>query len=80
MVKPTANGRMDDGRTHTQTQKDGFAVSSSSKVSQQNYIATQTCYNTDRMTKHNKSNRKAVNRNWNNQKANPALKTKAGNK
>ena len=27
-----------------------------------------------------KSNRKAMNRNWNNQKANPALKTKAGNK
>ena len=28
----------------------------------------------------NKSNRKAMNRNWSNQKANPALKTKAGNK
>ena len=27
-----------------------------------------------------KSNRKAMNRNWGNQKANPALKTKAGNK
>ena len=27
-----------------------------------------------------KSNRKAMNRNWCNQKANPALKTKAGNK
>ena len=27
----------------------------------------------------NKSNRKAMNRNWSNQKANPALKTKAGN-
>ena len=27
-----------------------------------------------------KSNRKAMNRNWTNQKANPALKTKAGNK
>ena len=27
-----------------------------------------------------KSNRKAMNRNWSNQKANPALKTKAGNK
>ena len=27
-----------------------------------------------------KSNRKAMNRNWRNQKANPALKTKAGNK
>ena len=26
-----------------------------------------------------KSNRKAMNRNWSNQKANPALKTKAGN-
>ena len=26
------------------------------------------------------SNRKAINRNWSNQKANPALKTKAGNK
>ena len=26
------------------------------------------------------SNRKAMNRNWSNQKANPALKTKAGNK
>ena len=26
----------------------------------------------------NKSNRKAMNRNWSNQKANPALKTKAG--
>ena len=25
------------------------------------------------------SNRKAMNRNWSNQKANPALKTKAGN-
>ena len=28
----------------------------------------------------NKSNRKAMNRNWSNQNANPALKTKAGNK
>ena len=28
----------------------------------------------------NGSNRKAMNRNWNNQKANPALKTKAGDK
>ena len=27
-----------------------------------------------------KSNRKAMNGNWSNQKANPALKTKAGNK
>ena len=27
-----------------------------------------------------KSNRKAMNRNWSNQKANPALKIKAGNK
>ena len=27
-----------------------------------------------------KSNRKAMNRNWNNQKANPALKTKTENK
>ena len=27
----------------------------------------------------NKSNRKAMNRNWSNQKSNPALKTKAGN-
>ena len=27
-----------------------------------------------------KSNRKAMNRNWGNQKPNPALKTKAGNK
>ena len=27
-----------------------------------------------------KSNRKAMNRNWSNQNANPALKTKAGNK
>ena len=27
-----------------------------------------------------KSNRKAMNRNWSNQKANPALKTKSGNK
>ena len=26
------------------------------------------------------SNRKAMNRNWSNQKANPPLKTKAGNK
>ena len=26
------------------------------------------------------SNRKAMNRNWGNQKANPALKTKTGNK
>ena len=30
--------------------------------------------------KYDKSNRKAMNRNWSNQKANPALKTKAGNK
>ena len=27
-----------------------------------------------------KNNRKAMNRNWGNQKANPALKTKMGNK
>ena len=29
---------------------------------------------------HEKSNRKAMSRNWSNQKANPALKTKTGNK
>ena len=29
---------------------------------------------------HEKSNRKAMNRNWSNQKANPALKTNMGNK
>ena len=29
---------------------------------------------------HEKSNRKAMNRNWSNQNTNPALKTKAGNK
>ena len=29
---------------------------------------------------HNSSNRKAMNRNWSNQKSNSALKTKAGNK
>ena len=34
----------------------------------------------DAMLKRDKSNRKAMNRNWSNQKANPALKTKAGNK
>ena len=33
-----------------------------------------------RLSYPSKSNRKAVNRNWSNQKANPALKTKAGNK
>ena len=32
------------------------------------------------LPKLHKSNRKAMNRNWSNQKANPALKTKAGNK
>ena len=30
--------------------------------------------------KSTRSNRKAMNRNWSNQKANPALKTKTGNK
>ena len=30
--------------------------------------------------RNNKSNRKTMNRNWSNQKANPALKTKVGNK
>ena len=33
-----------------------------------------------KLSKSEKSNRKAMNRNWSNQKANPALKTKAGNK
>ena len=32
------------------------------------------------MQNSDKSNRKAMNRNWSNLKANPALKTKAGNK
>ena len=32
------------------------------------------------LKKKKKGNRKAMNRNWSNQKANPALKTKAGNK
>ena len=32
------------------------------------------------MIKRSKSNRKAMNRNWSKQKANPALKTKTGNK
>ena len=31
-------------------------------------------------TGHIESNRKAMNRNWSNQKSKPALKTKAGNK
>ena len=30
--------------------------------------------------RYHKSNRKAMNRNWSNQKANPALKTKTGDK
>ena len=30
--------------------------------------------------RYHKSNRKAMNRNWSNQKANPTLKTKTGNK
>ena len=34
----------------------------------------------ERQNKIVKRNRKAINRNWSNQKANPALKTKAGNK
>ena len=34
----------------------------------------------DNLMWNNHSNRKAMNRNWSNQKANPALKTKAGNK
>ena len=49
------------------------------------------CQNTSKILYHMKikvckippggeSNRKAMNRNWSNQKANPALKTKAGNK
>ena len=36
--------------------------------------------NPDGFRRENKSNRKAMNRNWSNQKANPALKTKTGNK
>ena len=31
------------------------------------------------MYKYNKNNEKAMNRNWSNQKSNPALKTKMGN-
>ena len=41
------------------------------------------CYERDFMNSapdDNQSNRKAMNRNWCNQKANPALKTKTGNK
>ena len=34
----------------------------------------------DKSQPYGKSNRKSMNRNWSNQKANPALKTKAGNK
>ena len=34
----------------------------------------------DKRARSRKSNRKAMNRNWGNQKAIPALKTKAGNK
>ena len=34
----------------------------------------------DKMRGFDKSNRKAMNRNWSNQKSNPALKTKAGNR
>ena len=34
----------------------------------------------DDLWTYDKSNRKAMNRNWSNQKANPALKTKVGNK
>ena len=39
-----------------------------------------TCIVLGRMYKYLRSNRKAMNRNWSNQKANPALKTKTGNK
>ena len=35
---------------------------------------------TSTLDKEYESNRKAMNRNWSNQKANPALKTKTGNK
>ena len=41
-----------------------------------NLVLSRSIYNSD----FHKSIRKAMNRNWSNQKANPALKTKAGNK
>ena len=37
-------------------------------------------FNYIKMNDLRKSNRKAMNRNWSNQKTNPALKTKAGSK
>ena len=42
-----------DEHNHAQTLEDGFAVRSSSKVSQQNSIDTHTFYNADRITKRN---------------------------
>ena len=41
------------------------------------FLGAATLHNHKNST--NKSNRKAMNRNWSNQKANPALKTKTGN-
>ena len=44
------------------------------KVGCKGVLMTRTCSRDD------KSNRTAMDRNWSNQKANPALKTKVGNK
>ena len=44
------------------------------------FISKCPYYNDLRLQYIYKSNRKAMNRNWSNQNANPALKTKAGNK
>ena len=59
----------------------GMSVSSvfilRSETDQQKYLHVSTCHNVQKVYK---SNRKAMNKNWSNQKANPTLKTKTGNK
>ena len=63
-------------RFETSTSVDLESFASFSLFQSVNYIIYYIIY---KYIRHN-SNRKAMNRNWSNQKANPALKTKAGNK
>ena len=65
-----------DAHTHTQ-QTDTGSISHTIRLAHLESLRSASKYHREF---YHKSNRKAMNRNWSNQKANPALKTKTGNK
>ena len=59
---------------------EGYKTDLPIHVSTKSQIVRDSLFKSSNILFYHESNRKAMNRNWSNQKANPALKTKARNK